>query len=49
MDSEEKWLEQLTIIDFTAACHSIIHNYVPFIAVTAFERFIRSDLWEGGS
>ena len=46
--SEEKWLEQLTIIDFIAACHFCNH-YVPFIAVTAFERFIHSDLWESGS
>ena len=48
MDSEEKLLEQLTIIDFTAACHFCNH-YLLFLAVTAFERFIRSGLWEGGS
>ena len=42
-------IEQLTIIDLLhAACH-FCNPYVPFLAVTEFERFIHSDLWEGGS
>ena len=48
MDSKENDYRTTNNYWFTAACH-FCNPYVPFLAVTAFERFICSDLWEGGS